>query len=71
MEWCWKKEGRVTVVLPLSGIKSHQSLPPKINVPLGTAWHEHATLGSGCFLADYTGVVKSLQLFLAKGFEEQ
>lgn len=66
-----REEGRVTVVLALSGINSHQSLPAKRNVPLGTSQCEHANLGSGCFLSDYTRVVKSLQLFLAKGFEEQ
>lgn len=66
-----REEGRVTVVLALSGINSHQSLPAKRNIPLGTTWCEHATLGSGGFLADYTRMVKSLLLFLAKGFEEK
>lgn len=65
-----REEGRVTVVLALSGVNSHQSLPAKRNVPLGITWCEHANLGSGCFLADYIRVVKSLQLFLAKGLEE-
>lgn len=63
-------EGRVTVVLALPGINSHNLCQQREMFPQGGARCEHATLGSECFLADYTRVAKSLQLFLAKGFEE-
>lgn len=71
VEWC-RKGGRQGHCCPSPLWDKFTSISaPKRNVPLGTTWCEHANLGSGCFLPDYTRVVKSLQLFLAKGFEEQ